>query len=76
MKHNKAIFERLAQLLRDLGIGEPAAVGRIHLVPLLLDNSGPDAQLLHEALHDGVAHVEELDDSGNVIVIRVRHTGS
>ena len=55
--------------------GAPVPLPSMSVVPLLLADEGPDAELLEEGIEAGHTSVSEVSDSGDVNSINVLHQG-
>jgi hypothetical protein len=65
----------LASMFSRIRLGPPLTAGVVTLVPLFLDEGGPDAELLEEGIGRGATSLVEVSESGSVNRVRVTHTG-
>ena len=55
--------------------GPAVPLPSVSVVPLLLDEQGPDAELLEEGLSSGHTRVSEVSEGGSVNTVNVQHQG-
>jgi hypothetical protein len=67
----RSALQALIDRLSSLEIGAARQEGGLSVVPLLGANADEDALLLTEAVLQGLAHIEELHESGRVNRIRI-----
>ncbi len=69
------VSPELTSFLGKVRPGVPVPLPSVSVVPLLLDEQGPDAELLEEGLGSGHTRVSEVSEGGSVNTVNVEHKG-
>ena len=69
------ISPELTSFLGKVHVGPAVPLPSVSVVPLLLHDQGPDAELLEEGLSSGHTRVSEVSEGGSVNTVNVLHQG-